>query len=111
MREGLMKGIEDESLQNRVSAFLQVKPHTPNFAGVPRTLNKNLSTSHEQAYSTQYYLHLMKGLLDGKTYGEAHVEADRNAKQSIYTDAEAIWDGKLFVDVEKPSSSNDESLV
>jgi len=111
LRDGLLKGLDNDSLKNRVSAFLQVKPHTPNFAGYTVVSNENLSSSDLQAYSTQYYLHLMRHLLNGKSYGEAHVEADRHAKRTIFTDAEAIWNGNLYMKNDHSSNAVETSLA
>lgn len=98
LRKGLLQALErlpaNTPERQNIILFAQVKPHTPNFSGDSKT--SRLPDAWNQSSSTPYYLYLMQSLLEGKSYGEAHADADAAAKELIFTDAEALWNGHLF---------------
>jgi hypothetical protein len=97
LRDGFMREFaKHPDLEKRVSVFLQSKPDTPNKGGFLRKERDNADYPDARSYSTYYYLFLTQALLAGKSYGEAAHFADVNSKRYIYTDPEAIIDGRLY---------------
>lgn len=89
----LMKDWKDPAgVEGRVTMFLQVKSHGLNQEG--RLKGVEGVNGAPKAHSTYYHVFLVKELLEGKSYGTAHLRADRAAKRIIPCDAEAWRSGK-----------------
>ena len=77
--------------KGRVTVFLQSKIDATNqegrLKGIPGV------EGAPKIFSTYYTVSLVHHLLDGKTYGEAHLLADKDTKQIIQCDAEAWRSG------------------
>lgn len=91
----------DPKVKNRVAIFLQTKPEFVNMgAGYENKRAKKIE-KRSRSYSTFYYLFLTRALQQGKTYGEAVVEADRLSQKYMYLDPESIINGELFVEKQR----------
>ncbi len=80
-------------LQKRLSVFLQTKPSVNNLG--------------DQQDVSGYYLHLMRGLMRGDTYGKAAHDADIEMKKERGIDAEAIIRGNLHSSRDSQTSLSD----
>ncbi len=100
---GLMQGIEasatfasDPELRSRIAVFTQSKGDVPNLPA-------------KAAVATMYYAYFLQALNEGKTYGEAHLHADRAVKKFLPVDAEAVIGGRKFV-MDRRFDANDALL-
>ena len=76
---------QSKDLQSRITLFTQTKGDIPNQMVDPT------------AAGTHYYLHFMRALKEGKTWGAAARTADIEVKQYMPLDAEAVIDGRKLV--------------
>lgn len=88
---GMMQGMSndksfasDPNLQSRLAVFTQSKGDLVN------------ATATSDAV-TMYYMHLMRALNEGKSYGEAARRADLEVKMYLPMDAEALINGRKLV--------------
>ncbi|MFA6917733.1 MAG: hypothetical protein WC285_02765 [Candidatus Gracilibacteria bacterium] len=101
---GLRRGfaeqfMKDPSLKDRVSLFLQTKPDVPTLVGNALLFSDTVKSPDEIAVKnmgTYYLVFLISALLEGKTYGQAVLFADKMAKEYVKTDAEEIINGELI---------------
>ena len=105
---GLENGImeimnKDTTLQKQLTIFTQTKSDINNLPAVRNTNSKN----GPAVGSSNYYIRLMKGLNDGKSYGESVRDADEDSKK-FGTDASSIIDGTL---ISNRTKNNQESEV
>lgn len=94
---GMMQGMTDDKsfasdpdLQSRLAVFTQSKGDVVNMTAASHAV-------------TIYYMHLMRALSEGKSYGEAARRADLEVKIYLPMDAEALIDGHPLV-MGKPST-------
>ncbi len=93
-REGFLRIMQDNpELRDRISIFLQTKPRIPivSFSTAERTASGNLS----MAEMTLYQATLARALSEGRTFGQAVIEADRASKISGLN-PESIIGGQLI---------------
>jgi len=83
-------------LKNRISVFMQTTPEHVNLPAQLNTPVKRLTTEQQPIYSTYYYLFFANALQQGKSYGEAALEADILSRNASYLDAETIIKGELI---------------
>ena len=98
LREGFLQEIErTPELKQRMALFLQTKPDVPN-AIQGRVLEKAGGEVKKVAPGelTLYQMALLKALYEGKTFGEAIMDADKESKLKMYLDPETIIEGQLI---------------
>ncbi len=103
LREGFLQAMEKEpELKQRVSLFLQTKPDVINIiqGRVLERVDGEL-TKAATGELTIYQMALLKALSKGKTFGEAIIAADKEAKIKMYMDPETIIGGQLITELEK----------
>jgi hypothetical protein len=97
LNEGLQKEMKaDPNLQRRLNVFLQTRGNVVNLQSFGGTMASN------------YSAHLIQALLDPsvRTFGAAARRADRETKQYMPTDAEAIIGGIHIGRLEQESRGN-----
>ncbi len=100
LREGFLQEMEREpELKQRMALFLQTKPDVPN-AIQGRVLEKAGGEVKKVAPGelTLYQMALLKALSEGKTFGGAIIDADKESKVRMYLDPETIIEGQLITE-------------
>lgn len=100
LREGFLQEMERApELKQRMALFLQTKPDVPNAIG-GRVLKKTGREVKKVAPGelTLYQMVLLKALSEGKTFGEAIIDADKESKVRMYLDPETIIEGQLITE-------------
>ena len=95
---------KDRELRDRITVFTQTKPDEISQINQTRG-EKTWQVMPVLGVTTLYYLHLMKALKEGKTYGEAVIYADVEGKKTTLQNAETILDGTLITEIERLEES------
>lgn len=97
LRQGIMDAVaRDRELRNRITVFLQTKPHTANKAGHLASPGPGLTADDSRTVGTYYSLILLRELATGRSIGAAVRTADEETKRRTYGDPEAIIGGHLI---------------
>ena len=98
---GLVTGIlnsqdfqNDAALQKQIALFTHAKSNAPNVGESLVAVFHGAEVSSGLGFSDVYTREFIRHLIEGKTYGEAALEADDATKKTWFTDGEAVIHGK-----------------